>query len=69
MKSGRATDNQAQCIAHRAEIGTEIDEVGNQQQADNSPQQRRRIVLAQIGGDALAGDPADAGANLLDSGR
>ena len=34
--------------------------------ADDDPQQPARIMLADIAGDALAGDPADAGADLLD---
>ena len=63
---GRAADDQRQRIAHGAEIGAEIDHIGDEQQAHDEAQQARRVVLPQIAGDALAGDAADAGADLLD---
>ena len=62
----RAADQQAQRIGHRAEIGAEIDGVGDEQQRDQAMQQPGRVVAADIRGDAAAGAAADAGADLLD---
>ena len=52
--------------AHCAEIGAEIERVGDQQKGNDAPQQPGRVMGADIGRDPVAGDPADAGADLLD---
>ena len=63
---GRPVDQQLQRCAHRTEVSAQIDQVGRQQQQHDAARQPRRIMPAQIAGDAKAGDAADAGADLLD---
>jgi hypothetical protein len=66
VEPARPANQQAQPIAHRAEIGAEINEIRGEQQHHDRAQQPDRIVLAQIGGDALPRHAADPGADLLD---
>jgi hypothetical protein len=66
VDQGGAADQQLQRRAHRAEIGAQVDQIGGQQQQDDAPRQPRRVVPAQIAGDAEAGDATDPRANLLD---
>ena len=61
----RQSGHQRRRIRHRAKVGTDIDGVGDQQQQDEPVGQPRRIMAHQIAGDAVAGDPADAGADHL----
>ena len=65
----RAMDQQCQHVPHRAQIGADVDDVGEQQQAHDDPQQPGRIVRADIAGDPHSGHTADAGADLLDRGH
>jgi hypothetical protein len=66
IDQGGAADQQLQRRAHRTEIGTQVDQVGGQQQQNDAAREPRRIVPTQISGDAEAGDPADPRADLLD---
>ena len=59
-------DQQLQRRPHRAQIGAQIDEVGEHEKQHDAAGQPRRIMPAQIAGDAEAGDAADARADLLD---
>jgi hypothetical protein len=51
--------------AHRPEVGTEVDDVRNEQQADQRVNGRRRVVTLEIAGKAAAGHPSDTRADLL----
>jgi hypothetical protein len=51
--------------AHRPEVSTEIENIGDQEKSDDAAQQPRRVMRPDIAGDTLAGDPADAGADFL----
>jgi len=53
-------------VRHGAEIGGDVDGVGDEQQRDDDIQKRCRIVPADIAGDAAPGDAADPRGNLLD---
>ena len=66
IEAGRAADQQLQRRGHRAEIGAQIDDVRKQQQPDDRAKQPARVMRADVAGDALAGDAADARADLLD---
>ena len=61
-----SADQQLGGVRHRAEIGGDVDGVGDEQQRDDDIQQRRRIMPADIAGDAAPGDAADARGNFLD---
>ena len=65
IKQVRAADQEGERIAHGAEVGADIDRVGDQEKGDDALQQPGRIVLANIAGDAMSGRAADAGADLL----
>jgi hypothetical protein len=58
-----AADQQGDGVAHRAEVGADVDDVGDEQQRDDHPQQRFRIMGADVAGDALASDAADTSAD------
>ena len=62
-----AAGDQHQCGAHRAEIGGDVDGVGNQQQRNDEVEQRPREMGADIGGKPVAGDATDACADDLDA--
>ena len=66
IETGRTADQQLQRRGHRAEIGAEIDRVRDQQQPDDRVEQPARVMRADVAGNALAGDPAHARADLLD---
>src|SRR5438067_3092809 len=65
----RAADEQPQGLSHRAEISSQIDDVGGEQQHDDGPQQAGEIIAPDIAGDAVPRDAAEAGADLLDGGQ
>lgn len=52
-------------LAHRAEIGSKIDNIGDKQEQYNDSQQLYGIVPPKIVGDADPGHLADAGTNFL----
>src|SRR5271154_47122 len=54
------------CIAHRRDIGAEVDSVGDEKRKDENVENPAWIVIAKIGRDSVAGRGADARANLLD---
>ena len=61
-----AADQQPQARAHGAQVRADVDDVGHHQQSDDRIDHRVGVVLLQVAGDAAAGHPADAGADLLD---
>ena len=61
-----AADQKLEGRAHGAEVRTEVDDIGDQQQQDDSPEQGARIVPTQVPGNSGAGDPADLRGDLLD---
>ena len=65
----RPGHDQSQNRAHRAEVGAEVDHVGDQQQHHHRTQQPWRVMLAQVLRDALASGRADPGADRLDRGE
>ena len=66
IEADRAADQQLQRRGHRAEIGAEIDDIRHEQQPDDRAQQPGRVMRADVAGNALAGHPAHARADLLD---
>ena len=64
-----AADQQAQRRAHGAEVGAEIDHIGDEQQEHDRAQEPRRVVTAEVVGDAVAGHAADPRADRLDHGH
>ena len=70
-KGHRETDlapaqDQPRRRAHGGEIGTDVDRIGHQQQADDDMDQPARQNVRHIGGQTFAGNPADPGADRLD---
>jgi hypothetical protein len=63
---GRRRDEQSHRRRHRAEIGANVDRVGDQQQSDQRIEQRRRIVLAHVTGESAPRHAPDLGADHLD---
>ena len=64
-----AADEEAQSGPHGAEISSEIDDVGHNQECHDPPQEPGRAVPSQILGDPEAGDRSDARTLGLDSGH
>jgi hypothetical protein len=62
----RAGQNELQRRAHRAEVGADVDHVGENEKADQRVERKRRVETAHIGGDALARHTPDLGADHLD---
>jgi hypothetical protein len=44
-------------VAHRRDVGRDVDDVRHQQQADDEPHQLARREALQVGGQPAAGDP------------
>ena len=61
-----ASDEELARVRHCAEVGADIDRVGDEQQRHDDLQQPVRIVPAEIAGDAMPRGAAEAGADLLD---
>jgi hypothetical protein len=61
-----AADQQFRRVRHCAEIGPDIDRVGDEQQRHDQSQKPARIVPAQVSSDAVSGRAADARADVLD---
>jgi hypothetical protein len=59
-------DQEFRRIRHRAEIGSDIDRIRDEQQGYDHSQQPSRIMTAQISCDAMARRASDARADLLD---
>ena len=66
VEQRRPVDQQLQRRRHRAEVGADVDRVGDDQQTDQRIEQRRRIVAAHVAGEPAAGHAADLRADLLD---
>ena len=66
MKQPRPADQHRQCIPHDAEIGGELDGIGDQQQTNGGIEQPGRIVAPDITGKTVPRRPPDPGADLLD---
>ena len=62
-----AADQEFQRRTHRTDVCSDIDGVGEQQEGDDPVQQPGRVVLANIGGQAVAGHTADAGTDDLNA--
>ena len=62
----RSADDQPQGIAHRRNIGSDVDRIGNEQQADHKIKRGGGQRLAQIGREPFPGHRADPGSNHLD---
>ena len=60
------SDEKLARVRHGAEVGADIDRVGDEQQRHDDLQQPVRIVPAEIAGDAMPRGAAEAGADLLD---
>ena len=69
VEEARPADEEAQRVAHGAEIGAQRDGVGEQDQEHAAPQQRARIVPADGAGEAAAGGAPDPAAHLLHHGH
>jgi hypothetical protein len=65
----RPADPKAGRVAHGAEIGADIDRIGDEQQGDDRLQQPIWIVNPQVAGDAFSGGAADPPADFLDHGH
>jgi hypothetical protein len=63
---GRAADEEPNRFPHGGDVGGNIDDIGGGDQRDNPVEQRRRQHFPEIGGEAAAGDGADARADDLD---
>ena len=61
-----ASDEELARVRHGAEVGADIDRVGDEQQRHDDLQQPVRIVPAEIAGDAMPRGAAEAGADFLD---
>ncbi len=66
IKHAVPADQKLGGVRHRAEIRRDIDGVGDEQQRDHHVQQQRRIMPANVAGDAVPGDAADPRRNFLD---
>lgn len=64
-----AAQQELQCFRHGAEVGAEVDGVGDRQQSHRGEEQRARVEVAQVRGDALIRSAPDAGTDLLDHGE
>jgi hypothetical protein len=69
VNCGLAPDEETNGIAHRAKVGTDVDDIGYKQKHDDEWQQPCRVMLAQIGGYAVPSRATDPGANFLDRGH
>jgi hypothetical protein len=65
----RAADKEPQGLAHRAEIGAEIDDVGDEQERNDCAQQPGRIMAPDVAGNPMPGDAADPRADFLNRGH
>ena len=61
-----AADQQFAGVRHGAEVGGDVDGVGDEQQRHHHVEQPRRIMPAHIARYAMAGDAADARGDFLD---
>ena len=66
VETSGAAQEQSQRSPHRAEVGAEVDHVGDEKQGDDRPHQRGVILAPQVLRDAAPGDAADPAADLLD---
>ena len=55
--------------AHRAQVGAEIDDVGEEQERDRRPQERLGVVPPEVGGDTSSCDGTDLRRDVLDDGH
>ncbi len=62
-----AAREQAHALAHRADVGRDVDGVGHHQQAHQRQREPARAHLGDVGAQALSGDPADARRQHLDA--
>ena len=63
IHAGGATDQQAQCFAHRRDVGGDVDRIGADEQGDDRVQHRTREMTPDVGGQAVAGDTSNPGAH------
>ncbi len=56
-----------QRVAHGAQVGGDVDGVGEEQQPDDPVQEPGRVVVADVGGEPVPGDPPDARRDDLDA--
>jgi hypothetical protein len=61
----RPADQQFDGIAHRAQVRRDVDGVCDEKQGNERPDDRRRIVSADVAGDAMASDATDPSGDLL----
>jgi len=66
VDQSRSADQQSERAGHRAEVGADVDRVGDEKKRNDPLQQPVGIVLAQIAGDPFPRRTADPGADLLD---
>ena len=59
-------DHQRQRFPHRGDVGRDVEGVGGDQKENQRQHQPARRELHDVGGEALAGDPADPRADQLD---
>ena len=59
-------DHQREGFSHRGDVGRDVEGVGSDQKKNQRQHQPARRQLHHIGGEALAGDPADLRADQLD---
>ena len=59
VKMGRTRDEQCDRLAHRAQVGAEVDHVGDEEQDHDHAGKARRVVAPQIAGDAMVGRAPD----------
>jgi hypothetical protein len=57
--SWASSHNKRVRLVHGAKIGAKIDDVGDEQKKHDHSHQPPRIMLPDIAGDPLAGDPTD----------
>jgi len=57
VQARRSPISSCSAAAIRAEIGGDVDRVGDEQERDDGVQQRPRIVLPDVGGEAVPGHP------------
>jgi hypothetical protein len=62
----RPVDEKPQRRGHRSEIGSDIDDVGDQEQRDQRINKGRRIMAAHVASQAFAGNTANLRADHLD---
>ena len=66
-KKSREIANKSAARAHGADVGGDVDGVGNQQQQYKAVQQPRRVVATDVGRQPAASHAADARAHGLDA--